>query len=296
VRLLQEIEAGRAKHAQVSTDVDRMLKDTQARLLAGLAPAVGAVGAGGAAGSPPRYQPLTARAAAPGTTAPFAQAKGLRITEPPLNTVDLDAGVKLAHIAKADEIGFTGYCYSYVKSALQKAGIVNRSAIDGAGDAAHAKLFADFVEKNPALLKRKLRRVKPPSWPLPIGTIVVWSAGACGYDSVSGHIEIITRIKPAQACSDGCETFQTACLDQLGSDPARAAAELPPAQDAVRQAQSDADAATGGPSRRRAAAALASKKAALASVQARQTPAVAVYVIERQPSTTDIASAAVASH
>jgi hypothetical protein len=288
LRLLQEIEADRAKHAQTATNVDQLLKDTQARLLAGQT----AVDPS-APGAPPRYQRLTPRQTPPGTTPPFAQAQGLHIVEPPLNSVDLDAGVKLAHVAKGDEIGFTGFCYSYVKTALQKAGIVDRSAIDKAGDAAHAKLFADFVDKNPALLKRKLRRVKTPSWPLPIGTIVVWSAGACNYSSESGHIEIVTRIKPPQACSDGCETFQTACLDQLGSDPARAAAELPQAQDAVRQAQSDEDGATDRLARRRAAAVLASKKAALASVQARQTPAVAVYVIERPPSpTAGIASVA----
>jgi len=46
--------------------------------------------------------------------------------------------------------------------------------------------------------------------------------GVCGYSARSGHIEIVTRIKPPQACSDGCGTFQTACLDELSADPERA--------------------------------------------------------------------------
>jgi hypothetical protein len=275
LRLIQEIEAGRAKHAQTATDVDRLLKDTQTRLMAALPSVESSV-----TGAAPRFQRLTPTPK--GSTTPlFAQAKGLKINEPPLSSIDLNAGVNLARVAKADEIGFTGYCYSYVKAALQKAGIVNRSVIDSSADAGHARMFADFVDKNPALLKRKLHRVKTPSWPLPIGTIVVWSAGACNYSKISGHIEIITRIKPPQACSDGCETFQTACLDQLGSDPARALSELPQAQDDVRKAQSAVDSASDRRSRLQAAADLKTKQKALASVQARQTPAVAVYVIER---------------
>ena len=278
LRLLQEIEAGRAKQTKVSADVTRMLQETHDRLLAGLPPVDP-----GVPGAPTRFQSLSPRKPAVGGNGnAFAQAKGLKTNEPPLNTADLDAGVSLARVVKRDEIGFTGYCYSYVKSALQKAGIVDRNTIANAGAAGRAKQFASFVDKNPALLKRKLRRIPAPSWPLPIGTIVVWSAGACGYDADSGHIEIVTRIKPPQACSDGCENFQTACLDQLATDPARAAAQVPQAQEDLRQAQSALDAATDRPGRRLAAAALARKKAALSAVQARQEPSVAAYVIERQ--------------
>ena len=161
---------------------------------------------------------------------------------------------------------------------LEELGIVDKETISKAGASAHAKLFADFVDKNPGLLNRKLRRIPEPSWPVPIGTIVVWSAGACGYSSKSGHIEIITRIKPPQACSDGCGTFQTACLDGLGADPPRARAELPKAQTELEQAQSAYDA---GRTRARSAV-LRQKKAVLAAIEKRLEPQVAAYVIERE--------------
>lgn len=209
---------------------------------------------------------------------PGTGAADLKLTEPPLDTADLDAGLKLARVSKAGEIGFTGYCYSYVKAALQKAGIVDRADIDKAGAAGHAKLFADFVEKNPALLKRKLRRIPEPSWPVPIGTIVIWSAGACGYSATSGHIEIVTRIKPPQACSDGCGTFQTACLDELSADPARARTELPKVQEEFAAAQLAYDAAKTKANQ----AALRRRQAALKTVERRLEPRVAAYVVERQ--------------
>jgi hypothetical protein len=280
LHLIQEIQAARAKQASVSDDVMLKLQETQNRLLASL-PANASI-APELPGAPQRFQSLSPRKPASVGQDPFAQAKGLKFNAPPLDTADLDAGVKLARVAKADEIGFTGYCYSYVKSAMQKAGIVDKNTIAKAGAAGRAKQFAGFVDKNPALLKRKLRRIPNPSWPLPIGTIVVWSAGACHFDADSGHIEIVTRIKPPQACSDGCETFQTACLDQLAGEPARAASQLPKAQDDVRQAQAAADAAPDRAARRKAALALSRAKNALAALQAKQEPAVAAYVIERQ--------------
>jgi hypothetical protein len=107
---------------------------------------------------------------------------------------------------------------------------------------------------------------------------VVWSAGACGYSAESGHIEIITRIKPPQACSDGCETFQTACLDQLGADPQLAQSQLPQAQDELRQAQADYDSGH----TQAHSSALRKKKAALVAVEKRLQPQVAAYVIERE--------------
>ncbi len=207
------------------------------------------------------------------------------LSPPPLTAgADLKDGDKLARITRRDEIGFTGYCYSYVKSALQKMGVVDRSTLDTAGAGAHAKQFRQFVEKNPALLKRKLLKLPRPAWPLPIGAIVIWSPRACNYNAVSGHIEIVTRIKPPQACSDGCGGFQTACLDELGSDPDKAAAELPAAQQALAQAEAGnmsaktADRAA----KKSAAASLAKTKAAVAKIEERLQGRVAVYVIERK--------------
>ncbi|MDD5628849.1 MAG: hypothetical protein PHU21_07285, partial [Elusimicrobia bacterium] len=259
--------------AGLSDDLGRSLQQTRERLLAGPTDSVAVPG------SPARQRVLAPRRPESAPARPAEpSASDLKLSEPPLDAADLASGVKLAKVAKAGEIGFTGYCYSYVQAALQKAGIVDRRDIGAAGASAHAKLFADFVEKNPGLLKRKLRRIPEPSWPVPIGTVVVWSAGACGYSASSGHIEIVTRIKPPQACSDGCAAFQTACLDELGADPRRARAELGPAQAALRQAQADYDS---GRTKVRLAA-LRKKKAALAAVEKRLEPRVAAYVIERE--------------
>ncbi len=205
---------------------------------------------------------------------------------PPPSTAgaDLKDGDTLARISRRDEIGFTGYCYSYVKSALQKMGVVDRSTLDTAGAGAHAKQFRQFVEKNPALLKRKLLRLPRPAWPLPIGAIVIWSPRACNYNAVSGHIEIVTRIKPPQSCSDGCGTFQTACLDELGADPDKAAAELPSAQEALAKAEAGNMAAktSDRATKKAAAASLARSKASVARIEERLQGRVAVYVIERK--------------
>ncbi|MCX5795343.1 MAG: hypothetical protein NTY77_07620 [Elusimicrobia bacterium] len=277
--VLEAAVKARAKlPAGLADDVGRRLQETRDRLLAGTSGAEDAPPAVAPGHSPRQRVPAVRSAGAAPASRPEPAANDLQLAAPPLESADLATGVKLAKVAKAGEIGFTGYCYSYVKAALEKAGIVDRQAIDGAGASAHAKLFADFVEKNPALLKRKLRRIPEPSWPVPIGTIVVWSAGACGYSAQSGHIEIVTRIKPPQACSDGCAPFQTACLDEFGSDPQLARSELAPAQEGLRQAQADYDA---GRTKARLAA-LRKKKASLAAVQKRLEPRVAAYVIERE--------------
>ncbi|MDD5658376.1 MAG: hypothetical protein PHF00_14085 [Elusimicrobia bacterium] len=203
--------------------------------------------------------------------------EGLQIADPPLEKINLESGAHLARLIKNREIGFTGYCYAHVKAALQSVGIVDKKSIADAGAARHAKLFAGFVDKNPSLLKRKLRRVKDPSWPLPIGTIVVWDVGVCGYSARSGHIEIITRIKPPQACSDGCGPFQVSCLAWLSDDQQRAAAEKPAAQRAAAETRVAYEASK----TRSRLAALKRGEKALAAVDRRLQPRVAAYVIER---------------
>ncbi|MBI5209318.1 MAG: hypothetical protein HY927_05020 [Elusimicrobia bacterium] len=287
VRVLQVVAANGSKFpASLSQDVDKKLQEMQARLskssLGGFAGSIVPDPLDAAFGDSKPYRKKTP-SATDGKLLP-SHGTGFKTTQPPLNAADLAASAKLAGIVKSDEIGFTGYCYSYVKSALQKVGLVDRDSIANAGAGAHAKQFAAFVEKNPALLKRKLRRIPAPSWPLPIGTIVVWSPGACRYSLQSGHIEIVTRIRPPQACSDGCGTFQVACLEEYSSDPAQAAEDLPEAKDRLQKAQAAWDAVKDSKdvkARRAAAAALKQAKAAVAGLEGRLEPKVAAYVIER---------------
>lgn len=285
--VLEEVEVRRPKVPAGTADaVGTRLAETRKRLLSGiLSPTdpAQATAYSMIARQPANVRPPTAQAAAElfkksGPVSPFTS-QDLKLDEPPLNSADLGTGQRLAQIARNGEIGFTGKCYAYTKAWLEKAGIVKRRDIDSVGLNGSAYQFAQFVDKHPALLKRKLRRIPQPQWPLPIGTTVVWAPGACGYNAEHGHIEIITRIAPPQACSDGCGNFQWQCLDELSSGPARAQAQLPPAQAAVASAQAAYDS----DKTRANLAALRKAKATLADVERRLNPRVAAYVVEREP-------------
>lgn len=69
--------------------------------------------------------------------------------------------------------------------------------------------------RNPALFnKLKIRRIDPHIRPLPIGGIIVWERGQCGYSEDHGHIEIVVSQKPPSASSDGCRPVLLDCLDK----------------------------------------------------------------------------------
>lgn len=287
LRLLDSVAVALTKLPQKSSaDVEQRLRQVQAALMGKLQndPLVSMSPVRGrrSSGLVPYNDPA---ALDPGTTpGPADKLSDVGLGAPPNASADLHSGDQLARITRRDEIGFTGYCYSYVKSALQKMGVVDRDTLAEAGAGAHAKQFRQFVEKNPALLKRKLAKIPVPSWPLPIGAIVIWSPKACNFNAVSGHIEIVTRIRPPQSCSDGCGNFQTACLDELGADPAKAQAELPEAKKALAAAEAENEAKKNADraAKKAAALALAKRKDAVAKLEERTQGRVAVYVIERK--------------
>ena len=125
-----------------------------------------------------------------------------------------------------------------------------------------------------ALLNRKQRLVPSPRWPLAIGSIVVWAPGS-GYNPVHGHIEIVTRIKPPQACSDGCGAFRRDTMEGLA---ARAAAAAERVQELGRQIAQLQASGISDSRRKRQLAQLRGRQAA--AVKASE-PLVKVYVIER---------------
>ena len=73
---------------------------------------------------------------------------------------------------------------------------------------ASAYQFAKSINRNPKLFdKLKLRKIDPGSLPggvLPIGSIIVYGRGQCGFSAAHGHIEIVVSSNPPKACSDGC--------------------------------------------------------------------------------------------
>lgn len=283
---LQELEVRRSRLPEGSDEIMRnRLAETRQRLLAGMLnptdPGSGSVYGNAARNqSPLRATPQSAASLFrnSGRPSPMTSAD-LKLDEPPLNVADIQTGARLATIARNGQVGFTGMCYAYTKDWLQRAGIVSRSSIDRQSTGsnplnASAFLFSQFVDRHPALLNRKLRRVPNPAWPLPIGAVVVWAPTSCGYSQDHGHIEIVTRIQPAQACSDGCGNFQWACLEELAPRAEAGRAQSPQAQQAVADAQAAYN-------RRRSSANLAAlrrAKRALAAVEP-----VTVYVVEREP-------------
>lgn len=126
-----------------------------------------------------------------------------------LPNIDFQYLKNLAVKAYDGVAGTVGLCYTGVKDALIAAGLT-RGYLPGVA----ADSFNRTVRENPRLFARKLHKVEPPTWPLPVGTIVVWDhrTRTTRMGKIYGHIEIITRVDPPEACSDHCEPFNVARL------------------------------------------------------------------------------------
>jgi hypothetical protein len=114
--------------------------------------------------------------------------------------------------------GFTGYCYAAVKDSLDT---ILPSGWRKDVAPASAYQFASSINRNPKLFdKLKLRKIDPSTVhdkELPVGAIIVYGRGMCGFSREYGHIEIVVATKPAQACSDGCESIppsRLSCIDK----------------------------------------------------------------------------------
>ncbi len=133
---------------------------------------------------------------------------------------DKDTALRLAGNAKRHSRGaFTGWCYSYVADAMELAGIIRPGqwyslgiGVDAAAD------FAAWANRNPGTLRSQLKLAKIPTpsiaSELPMGAIVVYNRGTCGFSSRSGHIEV--KVAPNQLCSDGCQPAYQECYGSPG--------------------------------------------------------------------------------
>lgn len=223
----------------------------------------------------------------------------LETSVPEFENLDWETSQRMAQTQLNTQIGITGACYSYVKATLDALGIAKNSEIDWSETNPSAKLFAEFVDHHQALRNRRLRRIPNPRWPLPVGALVVWQAGACGYNAEHGHIELITKVKPPEACSDHCGEFKWACFDELGAAAERAAGQVPAAEAKLAAAverfttlKRAWQAATGRAkplAYRSYVTALAELKA-VREEHAKVAPRVAAYVVER-PATAVVAAA-----
>lgn len=133
---------------------------------------------------------------------------------------DADMGGKLAAAAAAGNLGaFYGKCYEYVSYHMEAAGVIRAEQWDQLGIGPdYAADFGAWAAANPELMRRELKLVKIPTpsdkLDIPVGGIIVYERGACGFSRKAGHIEVVT--KPDWACSDGCESLDQACF----ADPA----------------------------------------------------------------------------
>jgi len=129
------------------------------------------------------------------------------------NTATAERLATLAHRYNAG--AFQEQCYAYASWYLQLAGIVTSSRWTSMGiPTKSAADFAAWAARNPHDLDEELalRRVPTPAaaGEIPVGSLVVFERGLCGYSRRHGHIGIVTD--PGRLCADGCERFRPGCL------------------------------------------------------------------------------------
>jgi hypothetical protein len=111
--------------------------------------------------------------------------------------------------------GFRKLCYAYSSWHLQIAGVISAGKWTELGiPTESAADFAGWAERHPKTLDEtlRLRRIPTPERgsAMPVGSLVVFERGLCGYNRRHGHIGIVTT--PGMICSDGCEAFRERCL------------------------------------------------------------------------------------
>lgn len=138
--------------------------------------------------------------------------------EPKAAPQDYDeaAALRLARNAKNRSLGyFTGWCYSYVADAMEMTGFIRRDQWYSLGIGVNAAAdFAAWANRNPGTLRSqlKLAKMETPARAsdLPMGAIVVYNRGVCGFSGRSGHIEV--KVAPNLLCSDGCQPAYQECF------------------------------------------------------------------------------------
>ena len=132
--------------------------------------------------------------------------------------LDYDAASKLAQEAQKLQIGrFTGRCYEYTGMAIENVGLMPKGPDAWKAAGVPVTSAADFVQVEKSSVSSRFARLNLRSWAcLPLGAIVVWDRGVCGFNATHGHIEVVVNRSPAypsetRLCSDGCQTLQTTC-------------------------------------------------------------------------------------
>ncbi len=119
----------------------------------------------------------------------------------------------LANEAYSGSVGYSmGRCYQYAWDAIVRATGMTESRASQLGiPSASAYQFGDWADANPSALHSDfgLQAIDSTSADAPVGSVVVWDPGQCGFNSTHGHIEIVTS--PGYACSDFCGYMYNDC-------------------------------------------------------------------------------------
>lgn len=128
---------------------------------------------------------------------------------------------RLARTALNNNAGyFSGRCYEFVANFMEWTGIIKPAQWDELGIGPNSAAdFAAWANANPSALRKEISmaRITTPEKvsDLPLGGIVVYERGACGFSGRHGHIEVV--VGENQLCSDGCQSFDASCLEDPGT-------------------------------------------------------------------------------
>jgi hypothetical protein len=123
---------------------------------------------------------------------------------------DAQGAVIARNARKRDGKRPEGHCYRYVKNALEASGIPIRRYLDPSEELS-AYSFARWAKSSPReLAAANLAPLADPDMnDLPLGSVIVWGRGVCGYSPQHGHIEIV--VAKDRACSDFCGRIKRGC-------------------------------------------------------------------------------------
>lgn len=119
-------------------------------------------------------------------------------------SVDVDLGQRLAQYVHSNRVGFRGRCWTYVQRAVNA--VILRQA------ASTVSLPGNSEHNINRLSESRFRMCRAKSTELaslPVGSILIYKPGTCGYSRTAGHGEI--KVSQSLYCSDGCQSPKASC-------------------------------------------------------------------------------------
>lgn len=148
---------------------------------------------------------------------------------PTAGDYDASAGRRFAETARRTVEGKapgTGWCYKWALISMERAGFIRFPEdyeFGGGGVGVPynpAYRFGVWADAHPDRLRAKfgMRKIETPASRdgIPVGSIVVYSPGTCGFHKTAGHIEV--AVGGGVGCSDHCRPMhESGCFDGASS-------------------------------------------------------------------------------